>query len=116
MPILPYVAALLVLVMSSPVDAVTGFDPAMAPRIDAIFADYAKPGSPGCALALYERGRVLYQKGYGLASVEHGVAIDPQRTVFDIGSTSKQIHRRQHPAAGAGRKARARGQRTHLRS
>jgi CubicO group peptidase (beta-lactamase class C family) len=91
MPILPYVAALLVLVISSPVDADTRFDPAMASRIDAIFADYAKPGSPGCALALYERGRVLYQKGYGLASIEHGVAIDPRQTVFDIGSTSKQF-------------------------
>ena len=75
----------------SPVQADTVFDPAMAPLIDEIFAEYAKPGSPGCAFALYDRGRVLYDKGYGLASIEHGVAIDPRRTVFDIGSTSKQF-------------------------
>lgn len=87
----PYVAGLLMFLAWSPIQADTVFDPAMAPRIDEIFAEYAKPGSPGCAFALYERGRVLYDKGYGLANLEHGVAIDPRRTVFDIGSTSKQF-------------------------
>lgn len=91
MPFRSYFAALLMLPLSSPINADTVFDPAMAPRIDAIFAEYAKPGSPGCAFALYERGRVLYDKGYGLASIEHDVAIDPRQTVFDIGSTSKQF-------------------------
>ena len=86
-----YLVALLMLPISSPVDAGPAFDPALAPRIDAIFAEYAKPGSPGCAFALYDRGRVLYTNGYGLASIEHGVAIDPLQTVFDIGSTSKQF-------------------------
>ena len=75
----------------SPVGADAAYDPAMAPRIDAIFAEYTKPGSPGCAFALYERGRVLHARGYGLASIEHGVPIDPRQTVFDIGSTSKQF-------------------------
>jgi CubicO group peptidase (beta-lactamase class C family) len=86
-----YFAALLVLLLSGPTNADTAYSPAMASRIDAIFAEYAKPGSPGCAFALYERGRVLYAKGYGLASIEHEVAIDPRQTVFDIGSTSKQF-------------------------
>jgi CubicO group peptidase (beta-lactamase class C family) len=84
-------AALLMLPFSSAINADAVFDPAMVPRIDAIFAEYTKPGSPGCAFALYERGRVLYEKGYGLASVEHEVAINPRQTVFDIGSTSKQF-------------------------
>jgi CubicO group peptidase (beta-lactamase class C family) len=61
-----------------------------ASRIDAIFADYAKPGSPGCSLAVVQNGGIVYEKGYGLASVEFGVPITP-KTVFDIGSTSKQI-------------------------
>lgn len=91
MPLRLFFAALLMLPLSSPINADTVFDPAMAPRIDAIFAEYAKPGSPGCAFALFERGRVLYDKGYGLASIEHDVAIDPKQTVFDIGSTSKQF-------------------------
>lgn len=87
----PYVAALVMLQISSTIKADTLYDPAMAPRIDAIFAEYVQPGSPGCAFALFERGRVLYDKGYGLASIEHAVAIDPRKTVFDIGSTSKQF-------------------------
>ncbi len=91
MPFRSYFAALLMLPLSTPLHAGAVFDPAMAPRIDAVFADYAKPGSPGCAFALYERGRVVYEQGYGLSSIEHGVAIDPRQTVFDIGSTSKQF-------------------------
>jgi len=91
MPFRPHFVALLLLPLSAAIHADTVFDPALAPRIDAIFAEYSKPGSPGCAFALYERGRVLYAKGYGLASIEHGVAIDPRKTVFDLGSTSKQF-------------------------
>lgn len=57
--------------------------------IDKVFSDYGKDG-PGCALAVVRDGAIAYSKGYGLANVEHGVPITPQ-TVFDIGSTSKQI-------------------------
>jgi CubicO group peptidase (beta-lactamase class C family) len=63
----------------------------LARSVDAVFAEYAKTGSPGCSLAVLQDGRIAYEKGYGLASVEHGVPIDPKKTVFDIGSTSKQI-------------------------
>ena len=58
--------------------------------VDEVFADVAKPGSPGCALAVARGGKVIYEKGYGLANVEENVSITPQ-TVFDIGSTSKQF-------------------------
>jgi CubicO group peptidase (beta-lactamase class C family) len=57
---------------------------------DEVFADLSKPGSPGCALAVARGGKILYEKGYGLANIEEGVEIMP-RTVFDIGSTSKQF-------------------------
>ena len=63
----------------------------LAQSVYAVFAEYAKPGSPGCSLAVIQDGRIAYEKGYGLASIEHGVPIDPKKTVFDIGSTSKQI-------------------------
>lgn len=59
-------------------------------RIDQLFADYAKPDSPGCSLAVYRNGAIAYAHGYGMASLELGVPITPQ-TVFDIGSTSKQL-------------------------
>src|SRR5215471_5939754 len=58
--------------------------------VDEVFADVAKPGSPGCALAVARGGKVIYEKGYGLANVEESVNITPE-SVFDIGSTSKQF-------------------------
>jgi len=59
-------------------------------KIDEVFSDYAKPNSPGCALGVYRNGSIAYAHGYGVASLELGVPINPQ-TVFDIGSTSKQF-------------------------
>lgn len=64
-------------------------DPAPA-AIDRIFAAFARPGSPGCALAVAREGRVVYARGYGLANLEHAVPIS-SGTVFDIASTSKQL-------------------------
>jgi len=58
--------------------------------VDQVFADYAKAGSPGCALGAFQNGKIIYERGYGLANVEGNVPITPQ-TVFDIGSTSKQF-------------------------
>jgi CubicO group peptidase (beta-lactamase class C family) len=59
-------------------------------KIDAIFANYDKPGSPGCALGLIKDGQLIYARGYGMANLEHGIANSP-KLVFDIGSTSKQF-------------------------
>ena len=63
---------------------------ALAAATDRVFAHLDKPGSPGCALGVYRDGRIAYARGYGLANLELGVPITP-RTVFDIGSTSKQF-------------------------
>jgi CubicO group peptidase (beta-lactamase class C family) len=65
-------------------------DEKSAAAVDEVFSDLTKPGSPGCALAVYRDGKIIYAKGYGLANIEENVAITPQ-TVFDIGSTSKQF-------------------------
>jgi D-aminopeptidase len=59
-------------------------------RIDAMFARYTKPGSPGAVVAVCQGGEVEICKGYGLASIEHGVPITPQ-TRFRIASVSKQF-------------------------
>jgi CubicO group peptidase (beta-lactamase class C family) len=61
-----------------------------AGRIDSVFADLARPGSPGCAVAVVQDGRIVHARGYGLASLEHQVPIRPD-TVFDIASVSKQF-------------------------
>jgi CubicO group peptidase (beta-lactamase class C family) len=58
--------------------------------VDAIFSEYRRTDSPGCALGVFRGGRIDYARGYGMANLELGVAIGPS-TVFDIGSTSKQF-------------------------
>src|SRR5437879_2188578 len=65
-------------------------DEKSAAAVDEVFSDLTKPGTPGCALAVYRDGKIIYAKGYGLANIEEDVAITPQ-SVFDIGSTSKQF-------------------------
>ena len=71
-------------------NAAQSLTPAEINKVDEIFSQYAKPDSPGCALAIYHNGAIAYSHGYGMASLELGVPITPQ-TVFDIGSTSKQF-------------------------
>jgi CubicO group peptidase (beta-lactamase class C family) len=67
----------------------TGKDQRSA-QVDTVFADLQKAGSPGCAVGILHDAKVVYAKGYGLASVELSAPITPE-TVFDIGSTSKQF-------------------------
>jgi CubicO group peptidase (beta-lactamase class C family) len=59
-------------------------------RVDALFAKWNKPDTPGAAIEIIRDGKVLLRKGYGMADIERGVPIARQ-TVFNIGSTSKQF-------------------------
>ena len=59
-------------------------------RVDEIFSRFTASPSPGCALAIAQNGRIAYERGYGRASLELDVPITT-KTVFDIGSTSKQF-------------------------
>jgi len=60
------------------------------PPVDALFASWDRPGSPGCALAVSRKGEPLYSRGYGYANLDYGFPIGPQ-TVFDVGSVTKQF-------------------------
>ena len=59
-------------------------------RVDKVFAQWDKPGSPGCALGVIKDGALIYKRGYGMASLEHNIPIS-STSVFRIGSTSKQF-------------------------
>ncbi|MFM7858280.1 MAG: serine hydrolase domain-containing protein, partial [Flammeovirgaceae bacterium] len=56
--------------------------------IDELFQEYAN--TPGVAVAVYEKGKISFSKGYGLANLDYTIPITPQ-TVFDVGSMSKQF-------------------------
>src|SRR6476660_1793425 len=69
---------------------IVGTRDARALRADSVFQRFDRTDSPGCALGVYQDGKVLYARGYGMASLEHGVALSP-RSVLDVGSISKQF-------------------------
>lgn len=60
------------------------------PRVDAVFKPWARRDSPGCAVAILHRGRIVHSSGYGKADLELRVPIRPD-TVFHVASLSKQI-------------------------
>ena len=63
---------------------------ALERRVDALFARYTRPGSPGAVAAVMRGSEIELCKGYGLASIELNVPIQP-RTRFRIASVSKQF-------------------------
>jgi len=65
-------------------------DAPLAARVDRFFAQWDKPDSPGCAVAIVKDGRIVHARGYGVADLEHDIPITPA-SVFYVGSLSKQF-------------------------
>jgi CubicO group peptidase (beta-lactamase class C family) len=55
-----------------------------------VLAEMAREKVPGVAVGIYNRGRILLAKGYGLSNVELDVAVKPE-TIFQSGSVGKQF-------------------------
>jgi CubicO group peptidase (beta-lactamase class C family)/ATP-dependent Clp protease adapter protein ClpS len=64
--------------------------PALATVVDAMLSQATKGDSPGIAVLVAQNGKILFEKGYGLADIEHHVLVTPQ-TQFRIGSITKQF-------------------------
>ena len=68
--------------------------PLTAADIDA-FLDGLMPAAlntaqvPGAVVVVVKDGRVLFEKGYGFADYSRRIPVDPRRTLFRPGSTSK---------------------------
>jgi CubicO group peptidase (beta-lactamase class C family) len=58
--------------------------------VDVLFRMFFKNTGAGAAVLASQNGKVLFQKGYGLADLEHHVKVIPQ-TKFRIGSITKQF-------------------------
>jgi CubicO group peptidase (beta-lactamase class C family) len=82
--------ALAVIPHRLPAQYVIGTRDSLTARVDSVFRAFDRTESPGCALGVYRDGRIAYARGYGMANLELGVPITP-RTVFDIGSVSKEF-------------------------
>ncbi len=58
--------------------------------MDALFARWNRSTSPGCAVSVMRRGKIVLKRGYGMANLEHGIPIEPS-TPFHVASLSKQF-------------------------
>tara|TARA_R110001632_G_scaffold65_12_gene288 strand:+ start:214 stop:1890 length:1677 start_codon:yes stop_codon:yes gene_type:complete len=58
--------------------------------IDAIFSRWESPDSPGGTVGIIKEGKLIFAKGYGLANLDYNIP-NESKTVFRIGSTSKQF-------------------------
>jgi len=67
-----------------------GLPVAQSRRVDALFADYTAHATPGAAVVVARGDSIVFARGYGLADVEHGVAVTPA-TSFRLASVTKQF-------------------------
>jgi CubicO group peptidase (beta-lactamase class C family) len=67
-----------------------GPDKAVTGKVDGIFAQFDKPDSPGCALAVIKDGQIIYKRGYGMSNLEYGIPISPS-SIFHVASISKEF-------------------------
>jgi CubicO group peptidase (beta-lactamase class C family) len=81
--------ACIITVTTAPLLAQNALPDSVVRRIDGVFARYPAD-APGCALGVFQNGRIALAKGYGLANIEYGVPITPH-TPFIMGSVSKQF-------------------------
>ena len=58
--------------------------------VDSVFAPYDATRGPGCAVGVVRNGALVLAKGYGMANLDHALAIRPT-TVFNVGSIAKQF-------------------------
>ncbi len=59
-------------------------------KVNAIFAGVTRPGDPGLAVLVLKNGRVVFQKGYGVAELRTHTKID-SKTNFRLASVTKQF-------------------------
>jgi CubicO group peptidase (beta-lactamase class C family) len=64
--------------------------PPLATFVDDLMQrEMKREGVPGAAFVYVKDGRIVYMKGYGVANVETKTPVDPERTIWRIGSISK---------------------------
>ena len=70
--------------------------PSASPSIDtaaitrAVLDEMRTTRAPGVAIAVVSGGRIVYERGFGVESVEDGIPVTPA-TLFRIGSTTKMV-------------------------
>lgn len=86
---LPLYAALLAVSTTQPAAAAPPAG-AQERQIDALFARWNRPDTPGAVVAVILDGKVLLSKAYGMADLERDVPLTPE-SKMTVGSNSKQF-------------------------
>lgn len=82
------IAILALAFMTAAIQAAAAETGHLAERIDQLMSNRFTPARPGAAVLAARNGEVIMRKGYGLASVELQVPVEPQMT-FGIASVTK---------------------------
>lgn len=62
----------------------------IGPRIDSVFAEFAKPDGAGCILGVRRAGELVHARAYGMANLEYGIPLTVE-TISESGSVAKQF-------------------------
>jgi len=76
----------------------------MADTIDSLFSDFDHPESPGAAVMIVKSGKILFEKGYGLANLEEKIPCGTN-TNFRLASLHQAVHGDGYHDSGTRRKA-----------
>jgi len=67
-----------------------GVRSSVSDSVDALFAAFDRPGSPGVNLAVFRGAETIHRRGYGVAVIEHDIGFSAD-TVLRLGSTTKHM-------------------------
>ena len=85
-------SSVLVIAMTTALAAACGSSPSSptGARVDPLFATWKQPDSPGCGVGVSRNSAVIFERGYGMASLGRRVPITPS-TVFHLASVTKSF-------------------------
>ena len=61
-----------------------------AAKVDDVFKEFTRPGSPGCAVGVYQDDKIVLTRAYGMANLDHDIPLSPS-SIFHVASVSKQF-------------------------
>jgi CubicO group peptidase (beta-lactamase class C family) len=85
-----FIALLGSLAVASVTPAQSTLPDSITRRVDAVFARYGSLDAPGCAVGVFQDGRITMARGYGAANIEYAAPLTPA-TPMIMGSVSKQF-------------------------
>lgn len=59
-------------------------------QVDEFVSSHVKKEGPGCAVAVIRSGRIIHERGYGMANLDFDIPNSPT-TVFNVASMAKQF-------------------------